>query len=286
MHGSLFHAFDFAEQSRHASLALESTLRVMRDPMAGEPTLNNYDSHEVEEGYDTRYLQPDWNNFGQDTEKPASDKASQQAHRSGEVFGTGNNFNLAPNSQRLTPLHPSNISPPQPVYGDGIRDSFPFQPPLPPYNGQVLPNVENQLKFSGYGYSQNKISRTEETFPKDSDQAVNQPTQEAGNNTSNPSFVKSQNNLINHINPTAENPNLSQRLFPYPHQNYIPENQISNFAQHPQVLWPALQGSNQFSSNQGIPFSFPGYSQFFQPNPYHPNLKQAGNQQDVISSRR
>jgi len=275
----------------------------MRDP---ESELRNYDSHDIEDGYDTRYLQPDWNNFGHDTEDAESKLSQSQASQTGEFHNNDEKIYGPQLPQTLKQLQPPN-SPPQFPYDANFQPSYnrpyPFQLQHPSFNRQEIPNTKNQPDTPGYVYPNSETQSDRGVLPHDGltpnfEQTIEHPTE---NLTSTPLLAELQNNAVDqqaveekviHPNlqyPIGDTPSLVQQYYPYSQQSYQPENSFSNFPDQTKSLnkpsWASLeplQNLNQYG--QMVPNQYPNqiYPQY-QPNSYYSSFNPMDNQQVIAT---
>ena len=269
-------------------MALESTLRVMRDPLAGEPLhQSSYDGHDVEDGYDTRYLQPDWNNFGQNAKNPVDSQTSQQTAQTGESQENNNNFNNVFAPQGLQPIQPN--SPPQLPYDANFRPSYyqpyPFQPQRIPYNTQDS-SAEAQPE-SPYIYSAPQQANEPLSKVLNTEKAIDGSTENSSSiilpaeSQSKQADFRAGEEKVIHPNlqyPNEGNPSLSQKYNSFNHQRYQPGNSFPNFVEQPNPSnkspWAEagpLQRPNQYDQVLPNQFFTQGHPQFYQPNPYYFN---------------
>ena len=97
------------------SLALQSTLRVMRNPLSQERL--PYNEEDVEDGYDTRYLQPEWNALPSGNEKESrwsqanlGATSNRESTRHQELFISDGASNNSSSINEIPPLSNNPLS--------------------------------------------------------------------------------------------------------------------------------------------------------------------------------
>ena len=223
----------------------------MKDPLSVEPQKPDYGPHDIEDGYDTRFLQPDWNGFGALQNQPGiANNPSEAAHLS-ERHELHSNFQQTYNGQ-------------YPFYQNPHNSRINFNQPGLPQNG-----------FQGEG----ERIKQESLFNSNAGSHFSGNMEEQvgflGNTTDKGNSTKAKENGNYSPRDPTHNLQEGQQAGIYPYPNY-PTNYLNrgntfsngNFlvnSPHNPVQWP---GYNQ----EAVANRKPNNPQMFDPRIYNANL--------------